>query len=104
MKQAGATNSFYVQADDSHLPKLIAWLQEYWPNSLLVCESGGMIEYVRPARFLFVYKANIPAEKKKLLDYRPELVQYKNGTLPCWMSKTVVAENKRFKKIYHDEH
>lgn len=97
MKQAGAARSFYVQVADPHLPQLIAWLREYWSGSLLVCESGGLIEYVRPARFLFVHKAIIPAEKKTLLDYRPELVQYRNGTFTFDMA-TIVTENGRLKK------
>ena len=90
MKQAGAARSFYVQVTDAHLPKLVAWFQEYFPDSLLVCESGGLIDVVRPARFLFVHKTTIPQEKKRLLNYRPEMVQYRNGTFTFDMT-TMVA-------------
>ena len=97
MKQAGAARSFYVQVTDAHLPKLVAWFQEYCPDSLLVCESGGMIDVVHPALFLFVYKNTIPSEKKRLLNYQLEVVQFRKGTFTFDMT-TIVAEDGRFIK------
>lgn len=55
MLQAGATKSFYVQAKDEYLEVVFSRLQEYLDeNALLVCESGGLRNVIKPDVFLFV--------------------------------------------------
>jgi len=79
MKQAGAAHSFYVQAEDGKISELLQWLKNKWPKGLFICESGGMIDHIKPGLFFFLKTDPIPERKKRFLGLAPILVNYTDG-------------------------
>ena len=96
MKQAGAAHSFYVQAVDGKIPELLQWLKNKWPKGLFICESGGMIDHIKPGLFFFLKIDPIPEERKRFLDLAPVVVNYTDGHSDFDIKK-IVIENGAFK-------
>jgi len=75
MLQAGASKVFYIQTRERIIEepfrKILSMLPE---NQPVVCESGAMLEFARPALFFLVYKKGESQSKPGLerIDYHPD--------------------------------
>jgi hypothetical protein len=75
MLQAGASKVFYIQTRDRIIEepfrKILSMLPE---NQPVICESGAMLEFARPALFFLVYKKGESQSKCGLerIDYHPD--------------------------------
>ncbi|MCX6240071.1 MAG: hypothetical protein NTY07_21445 [Bacteroidia bacterium] len=73
MLAAGAQQSFFVMATDKHLSEAIQEVLKILPsNALLVCESGGLRDWIVPGLFFMMNRKDNglikpTAEKLKLL-------------------------------------
>jgi len=73
MLKAGAQQSYFVMATDEHLGKVIQNIFRIIPSeALLVCESGGLRDWVVPGVFLLMNRKDIEilkpnAEKLRML-------------------------------------
>lgn len=55
MLKAGAHHSFFVMTTDEHLVLAFLKIRELIPtDSLIICESGGLRQYVEPGLFLMM--------------------------------------------------
>lgn len=75
MLKAGADKVFYVQTIDRDIQKPFSILLEMIPKHLpIICESGALLEYVRPGLFLLVKSPVGQSTKKDLehLTYQPD--------------------------------
>jgi len=74
MLQAGAKKVYYVMVKPEHLEEAIGLLIRILPNKLIVCESGGLHELVKPGLFLMVNRKGKEIVKKHLLQHAPFIV------------------------------
>jgi hypothetical protein len=57
MLKAGAHHSFFVMTTDEHLVQAFLKIRELiLSDSLIICESGGLRQYVEPGLFLMMHK------------------------------------------------
>jgi hypothetical protein len=54
MLHAGAAKSYFVVSEDSDLPRLLPKLQMICGDAFVICESGGLRNYVNPGVFIIV--------------------------------------------------
>lgn len=71
MLQAGAEHVLFVMTKKNTLEESMKTLLRFFPNSAIVCESGGLHEYVNPGLFLFVNLKDREIQKKHWLKYQP---------------------------------
>lgn len=74
MLQAGASKVYFVMVKPEHFKESVDKLIELLPNNLIVCESGGLHEFVTPGLFLMVKRKEDEIVKKHLLLYSPTIV------------------------------
>jgi hypothetical protein len=73
--QAGAKKVYFVMANQPNLDQAFLYLNEILPKTAIVCESGGLHEYINPGLFLFVKRKGDRNIKKHLLKYHPVIVE-----------------------------
>lgn len=78
MLQAGAKLVYFVMVKPEHLNESINHLIEILPNNLIICESGGLIEYINPGLFLMVKRKEDKIIKTHFLRYSP-VITNNNG-------------------------
>lgn len=74
MLQAGAKKVFYLMVAPEFLKEAFEQLTPLLPDTPIVCESGGLHEWVQPGLFLFVNLYNREIVKPELLKFQPKLV------------------------------
>lgn len=74
MLQAGAKKVFFVMVKQAHLQNAFDYLKNEISNDIVICESGGLIEMIKPQLFLFVKRQKEPIVKKHLIQYSPILI------------------------------
>jgi len=74
MLQAGAKKVYFVMVKPEHLHRAVEHMIKILPNKLIVCESGGLHEYVNPGLFLMVNRKGKEIVKTNLLQYDPIIV------------------------------
>ncbi len=74
MLQAGAKWVYFVMVKQEHFNDSIDILIDLLPKSLIICESGGLHEFVSPGLFLMVKQKEEKIVKKHLLQYSPIIV------------------------------
>lgn len=74
MLRAGAKKVYLVMVKQEHLHEAVEKLIEILPKSLIVCESGGLHEIVKPGLFLMVKQKEDEIVKAHLLQYNPVIV------------------------------
>lgn len=96
MLRAGAERVLFVMTKKDALGESMEQLLPLLPDSAIVCESGGLHEYVEPGLFLFVNLNDREIQKKHLLDYNPVYVHNsgKNFDLDI---KTIEFSNHQFR-------
>lgn len=65
--KAGATLSFYIESDDTHLLESFLYVKNHYCKScLIICESASITKYIHPAISIFIESAKYSTEKNKL--------------------------------------
>lgn len=95
MLQAGAERVFFVMAEQENLQAAFLQLKTFLPKKAIVCESGGLREYIIPGGFLFVKKENEKIIKSQQLKYSPIIVE-NNGSGFDFNTEKIEYTNNRF--------
>ncbi len=74
MLQSGAKKVYFTMVKPEDFYDSIGKLIELLPNSLIICESGGLHEFISPGLFLMVKRKEDEIVKKHLLQYSPIIV------------------------------
>src|SRR5690606_33265073 len=74
MLQAEAKKVYFVMVEPEYLNESIDKIIEFLPRSLIICESGGLHEFVTPGLFLMVRRKDDEILKKHLLHFSPIIV------------------------------
>jgi len=96
MLQAGAEKVYFVMAEKESLQQALEKLLKLLPDSLLVCESGGLDKIAQPGLFLFVNFKNKKIVKSYLLHNDPIIVM-NDGTDFDLNIHQIGFENRQFK-------
>jgi hypothetical protein len=75
MLQAGASKVYFVMAKKRSLKTAFLQLNKLLPDTAIVCESGGLAEFINPGVFLFVKKTGDEIIRKDYLRFSPEIVE-----------------------------
>jgi hypothetical protein len=72
MLQAGASEVFFIQGDRSRIQEAFDHIKSHLTDGPVICESGGLHEYVEPGLFFFLKKGGSVTEgKQSALIYNP---------------------------------
>ncbi len=74
MLQAGAKKVYFLMAPQTHLLEAFNHMSKLLPEVALVCESGGLHEFIQPGLFFFVNKNGASIKKHEHLQYKPIMV------------------------------
>ncbi|MEZ5106317.1 MAG: hypothetical protein R2757_17580 [Draconibacterium sp.] len=74
MLQSGAAEVFFVTTKREYLKDAFYELQKILPEGMMICESGGLHEWVTPGLFFFVKKQGEEIVKRDLLSSCPIIV------------------------------
>jgi len=75
MLQAGASKVYYIQTNDRIIEEPFQWILSKLPkNQPVICESGALLMFAKPALFFLVYKKGGVQTKPGLnsIDYDPD--------------------------------
>lgn len=75
MWQSGARKVFFVMAKQEHLKEAAEQLYKLLLSHAIICESGGLHEFVQPGLFLFVNLNGREVVKKHHLRHHPVTVK-----------------------------
>jgi hypothetical protein len=70
--EAGAAISIYIETSDEYLYAAFASANKFFAsNSMVICESGGLVQFIKPALLLYVQEKNgiVPGEKAKIRSF-----------------------------------
>jgi hypothetical protein len=95
MLQAGAKTVYFVTVEPENLDKAIEKLIQLLPNKPIVCESGGLHEFVSPGLFLMVKRAGEKTVKSHFLKYSPIMVN-NNGENFDFNIQNIEFQNNKF--------
>lgn len=95
MLQAGAGKVYFVMAVQENLQKAFLWLNNVLPERAIVCESGGLGEFVDPGVFLFVKKPDEEIVKKWHKQFAPVMFE-NNGENFDFNIQRISFSNNRF--------
>lgn len=79
MLQAGADKVIFVMAEQKNLKEAFSYLINIISDNPIVCESGGLAEFVDPGVFLFVKRENEAIVKSHLLEFSPKIIENGNS-------------------------
>ena len=85
-------------ANEDGLKQAFEFIKEDILNHPVICESGGLHQYVRPGLFLFVTQSKKDIAKEKYLNYDPVIVENESGKINFNVDSIVYTENKIFLK------
>ncbi len=74
MLQAGAKKVFFIMVHPENLETEIQNLKEILSDGIIICESGGLNDFVKPGVFLLVNKDNKRITKTHYLNFNPLIV------------------------------
>lgn len=79
MVQAGAFKAFYIQSGHNNLEGAFQTIEPELIGNAVICESGGLHQFIKPGIFFLVSENTIPENKKHFLNYNPVIVNSVNG-------------------------
>lgn len=96
MLQAGARHSYFIMTKDEHLEAAFSEvLKLVPPETLLICESGGLRNYIAPGLFFMMTNAEIAksiSEKLKLLADR--MIAFEDDTIDFDVNTIEINEHR----------
>ncbi|WP_372755695.1 hypothetical protein [Labilibaculum sp.] len=70
MLRAGSKEVYYVQAKDKMLPEILSYFEKKLkPEDPIICESGGLRDFIEPGLFLMINKKNNEYIKPRAFAY-----------------------------------
>lgn len=96
MIQAGAKQVFFIMVKQDHLHNAFNYLRDKISDEIVVCESGGLIEVVEPALFLFIKRKEQTIVKEHLLRYAPIIVNNDGENFDLDIRKIQIDNNSIF--------
>ncbi len=94
MLQAGAEKVYFIMAPQQFLQEAFNDLKSKLADKLVVCESGGLIEYINPGIFLFVNRKGKPVQKTHLLKYSPTVIENDGQNINFDLDRITITDNK----------
>lgn len=94
MLQAGAGKVYFIMASPQHLHEAFLFLLNNIKNQLIICESGGLSEFVNPGIFLFVIKDGSEIQKPHLLAHSPYIIKNIDNKIDFDINRISVSEGK----------
>lgn len=94
MLQAGAKKVFFVMAKQEHLHKAFKYLQKILSLNFIICESGGLQEFVTPGLHFFVKKVGEKIVKTNLLEYSPIIINNEGKSFDFDIQNIELQNNK----------
>ena len=94
MLQAGASQVFFMMVEQEFLPEAFEKLSAYLPETPIVCESGGLHEFIRPGLFFFIQSAGTQIKKHHHLIHNPIIVLNDGENLKFDYTKIQLINNK----------
>lgn len=80
MLQAGARRVFFIMSKQKDLGNAFSKVLPFLNDDLIVCESGGLREFVEPGKFIFIKNNALEVQKKEYLKFDPTLLFRKGKT------------------------
>lgn len=94
MRKAGAKPAYYIQALPQKQKEALRWLVPKVQDKLIVCESGGLHQFVRPGVFVFAHRGSgVPAQKHSVLHYQPLIMNVFQNDSSDFLNRLVYTEN-----------
>ena len=93
MLQAGAEKVIFIMAEQQNLKEAFSHLINLCPNNPIVCESGGLAEFVDPGLFFFVKRENDEIVKSHLLKFSPKIIENGNSGFNLDIGKIEFSKN-----------
>lgn len=94
MLQAGA-KTYLIMAAQTYLNEAFEALYKKLPARPVVCESGGLHEYVNPGLFFFIVQAGTGIIKKQHLKFSPYIIN-NNGVDFDFNLDSILYKNNKF--------
>lgn len=95
MLQAGAKRVFFVMVEKENLEEAFEYLKNQLSEKTVICESGGLHEFVIPGLFLFVKRTGDEIVKTHLIEYSPIIVN-NDGENFDFDIQNIVLQNHKF--------
>lgn len=92
--QAGAEKVYLIMAAQQHLGRAFSRISASVQNKICIAESGGLVEYVRPAKFFFIKNHDKEIGKKHYLEFDPVVVTNMENRFDFAMEELDVVDNK----------
>lgn len=92
MLQAGAEKVYFIMASQKYLEKAFLKLKPFLPSHAIVCESGGLHEFIQPGLFFFVNTPKKEITKRHHLKYAPIYIE-NNGISIDFDIETIAYSN-----------
>jgi len=95
MLQAGAKKVWFVMVEQKNLKDAFKYLKSNLSDKTVICESGGLHEFVTPGLYLFVKRTGEEIVKTHLLKYSPIIVN-NDGKNFDFDIRSIVLQNHKF--------
>ena len=93
MLQAGAEKVIFVMAEQQNLKEAFSHLNHLLSDNPIICESGGLAEFVDAGVFLFVKRENDEIVKSHLLEFLPKIIENGNSGFNLDIGKIKFSKN-----------
>lgn len=91
MLQAGAKKVYLIMAKQDFLKEAFSLMADELRNHVVIAESGGLSELIKPGLFFFITNTNEKIIKEHYLKYKPIMVKNEISGFdfdPKWLSHT----------------
>ncbi|VAW24354.1 hypothetical protein MNBD_BACTEROID04-1402 [hydrothermal vent metagenome] len=90
--KAGASTSYYIECDDSHLLNAFLFVYNLFGSAkLVICESASITKYINPAISIFVESATYQTEENKLRSLRKSTLVLKEKSIEISIPQLFLA-------------
>lgn len=92
--KAGAKSVFYIETNDVHLlDAFVSAIQFCDHGSMIICESGGLAKFIRPAVLLFVQHPQDEIDDKQVFRLMADRVIYSGSDEILHPERYIAVEN-----------
>lgn len=94
MLKAGAKLVYFLMCKKDKLAEAFEYLLEYLDDKIVVIESGGLHEVIKPGIFFFIKKKDREIIKTEYLKFNPVIINNSGSTIDFDVSKICIQQNK----------
>lgn len=91
--KAGAEEVFLIMAAQQFLEEAFSWISENIQHKICIAESGGLVEFVKPAVFFFVRHHAREISKRGYFEFKPVVVTNRDWTFDFAIEQLDVVHN-----------